>query len=55
MAELQEAFGATAILHKGGGGIYDIVVDGEMIYSKHETGRFPNDGEVVELVKALDA
>ncbi len=55
MAELQEAFAVEALLHKGDSGIYDILVDGDMIYSKHETGRFPNDGEIVDLVKALQA
>jgi selT/selW/selH-like putative selenoprotein len=32
---------------KGGGGIFDVVVDGVLIYSKHETDRFPTDAEIL--------
>jgi len=31
---------------KGRGGIFDVTLDGELIYSKHEIGRFPDAGEV---------
>jgi len=27
-----------------------VVVDGTLIYSKHDKGRFPEDGEVVALL-----
>ena len=33
----------------GDKGVFDVVVDGETIYSKHETGRHANDGEVLKL------
>ncbi len=33
----------------GDKGIFDVVVDGEMLYSKHDTGRHANPGEVLEL------
>lgn len=36
-------------LETGGAGIYDVVVDGEVLYSKHGTGRHANPGEVLEL------
>jgi selenoprotein W-related protein len=32
----------------GRGGIFDVEVDGEMIFSKHEQGRFPEDNEILE-------
>lgn len=32
---------------KGGGGIFDVVVDGNLIYSKHQTNRFPTDEEIL--------
>ena len=51
MAALQEALGIEAILHKGDKGIFDVVVDGERVFSKQETGRFPEDQEIVELLK----
>ena len=33
----------------GGSGVFDVVVDGELLYSKGETGRHAADGEVLEL------
>jgi len=38
-------------LVKGSGGIFDVTVDGVMVYSKFGTGRFPEPGEVVALVR----
>ena len=38
-------------LIKGGGGIFDVRRDGELIYSKDETGRFPEDAEVLQALK----
>jgi selenoprotein W-related protein len=40
-----------ATLVKGGGGIFDVVVDGEKIYSKHETGEFPEDDAIVQMLR----
>ena len=37
----------------GGQGVFDVEVDGQLIYSKHETGRFPNEGEVLSALAAL--
>ena len=52
-AELKQAFGAQARLVEGSGGVFDVTVDGRLVYSKHNTGRFPDEGEVVELVQKL--
>ena len=40
--------GSEPELIAGGGGIFDVAVDGRLIYSKHETGRFPENQEVLE-------
>jgi predicted Rdx family selenoprotein len=32
-------------------GIFDVEVDGEMLYSKHATGRHAEPGEVLELFR----
>jgi len=32
-------------------GIFDVTVDGEMLYSKHQTGRHADPGEVLELFR----
>ena len=41
----------TAKLVEGSGGIFDVVVDGKKVYSKHETGRFPEAEEILRLLK----
>ena len=45
-AELKAAHGADATLTEGSGGIFDVTIDGELIYSKEKTGRFPHPGEL---------
>ena len=37
----------------GSRGIFNITVDGQLIYSKHETGRFPNEGEALSRLEPL--
>jgi hypothetical protein len=36
----------------GGRGQFDVVRDGELVYSKQAKGRFPEDGEIVTLLAA---
>jgi len=38
---------------KGSGGVFDVAVDGRLVFSKHEVGRFPDPGEVVAAIRAL--
>jgi len=40
-------------LIEGGGGIIDIHADGKAVYLKSETGQFPDDHHVVDLIKAI--
>jgi selenoprotein W-related protein len=35
-------------LVKGTDGVFDVVADGKLVYSKHRTGRFPDPGEVLQ-------
>ena len=35
----------------GAKGVFDVEVDGEMLYSKHATGRHAEPGEVLELFR----
>jgi selenoprotein W-related protein len=35
----------------GSGGVYEISVDGRSIFSKKQLGRFPEDGEIVSLIR----
>lgn len=47
----QHIISATTLIH-GSKGIFDVIVDGELLYSKHETGRHAESGEVLELFAA---
>jgi selenoprotein W-related protein len=38
-------------LVEGSGGAFDVEVDGDVVFSKAEAGRFPEEGEVIELLK----
>ena len=38
-------------LYPKGGGIFEVTVDGELIFSKKSLGRFPEPGEVVQLIR----
>jgi|TARA_B100001964_G_C14102883_1_gene540180 selT/selW/selH-like putative selenoprotein len=49
-AELSKDLDVAAELCADGKGIFDILVDGKLIYSKYETGRFPEPGEVTKLI-----
>lgn len=42
----------SVTLITGSKGIFDVRVDGEMLYSKHATGRHADPGEVLELFTA---
>jgi selT/selW/selH-like putative selenoprotein len=50
-AELERSLGVKSKLIKGSGGIFDVVVDGVRVFSKHESDRFPNPGEVTDLIR----
>ena len=41
---------AVVELVKSGGGVFEIIVDGKLAYSKKATGAFPSDAEVRETV-----
>jgi selenoprotein W-related protein len=44
---------AQVILVPSGGGIFDVEADGEVIYSKSETGRHAEHGEVIASIQRL--
>ena len=49
MAEaIKNKLGVECELIKGGGGIFDVKADGDLIYSKQKTGRFPEEAEVIQ-------
>ena len=48
--ELKKSLGAEIELVAGSNGIYDVSLDGNMIFSKFEKGRFPDTEEIINLV-----
>jgi predicted Rdx family selenoprotein len=44
-----ERIPATAL--PGGKGQFDVIRDDELVFSKHETGRFPEDGEILTALR----
>ena len=50
--EIKAGFeGASVEIVEGSGGVFEVTVDGTLVYSKKETGRFPETGEVVSSIK----
>jgi selenoprotein W-related protein len=50
---LRRELGIEAELNKGRGGVFDVVADGKLVFSKHEAGRFPDDDEIIAALRAL--
>lgn len=48
-AEL-EGTGAEVELIGGGGGIFDVEIDGTLVFSRFESNRFPQPGEIVRFL-----
>ena len=43
--------GADVVLVKSGGGVFEIAVDGVLLFSKKQLGRFPTDEEIDALAR----
>ena len=43
--------GVAVKLLEGGGGEFEVKADDRLIYSKRETGRFPENSEIMEALK----
>ncbi len=48
--ELRDALKVDAKLVGGSGGAFEVTVDGTLIFSKLNLGRFPNPGEILKIV-----
>ncbi len=35
-----------------GGGVFEIIKNNQLIFSKKELDRFPNDGEIIDLIES---
>ena len=55
-AAIKKETGLEPKLTKGKDGIFDVLLDGKTIFSKHDEGRFPEEDEVlVPLAEKLRA
>lgn len=55
MAELTVRYGdrVNCNLHRGDRGVFDVLADGNKIFSKDDVGRFPQLGEVAEALDEI--
>jgi selenoprotein W-related protein len=51
-AELKRTLKADTELVAGHGGVFEITVDGNLLFSKKSQGRFPEEGEVLGLIRS---
>lgn len=51
--ELQNKFNADVEIIEGSGGVFEVDMNGNNIFSKKELGRFPNDNEVIDLIEEV--
>jgi len=51
-AEIAAIPGINLTLHPEGKGIFDVEVDGAPIFSKYQIGRFPEEGEIAQLMRS---
>jgi len=50
-AAIKGSFGVDSQLLEGSGGVFDVTVDSNLIFSKHQEGRFPDNKEILDLLQ----
>ncbi len=50
---IEDKFGVKPKLIKSDGGVFEVVVDGKKIFSKIETGRFPEHDEIFSAIEKI--
>ena len=50
-AAIKKEFGITSELKEGYGGIFEVAINGQTVYSNRKTGRFPDHEEIFEEIK----
>jgi len=48
---LEKEFDAEMVLIPSSGGVFEVIADGELFFSKKMLQRFPESGEVEQLIK----
>ncbi len=49
--QVKKQLSITEKLVPSGGGVFEVKADGKLIFSKKQSGRFPEDSEIIELLK----
>ena len=52
--EIKQNTGIVPTLEPGSGGVYDISADGTLLYSKHKTGSFPDNNEILAKIRKFE-
>lgn len=52
MHDHHEKFESVA-LHPSSGGVFEVTLDGQVIFSKKQEGRFPEDDEILTQIESL--
>lgn len=50
-AEIKKQLGVDSQLVRGSGGIFEVTVDNDKIFSKKQEGRFPSEKEIVDKLR----
>jgi len=50
-SSLDSRFGILAEMRPSSGGVFEVTLNGRLIFSKKQLGRFPNDGEIVTFIE----
>jgi selenoprotein W-related protein len=53
-ADLEKTFGSSVQIIESSGGVFEVERDGVLLYSKKALGRFPEEGEVLGITRALE-
>ena len=48
---IEKKFGKKSELIRSGGGVFEVVADGELIFSKKQQHRFPQNQEVINILE----
>jgi len=52
-AQIKQELGIEPELAKGANGIFDVAVDGKLLFSKHRDARFPEPAEIVRTLRSM--
>ncbi len=52
---IKDKFDHVATLIEGGGGAFEVRVDGKLVFSKLKTSRFPENDEIFDAIASLQS